>query len=122
MSVPTPSLRSLAEEKRTDPRLLRSPWRPAFCFSRADTRRYTSIMTTTAEEVLKEALQLSEGERARVAAELLASLEPDVETRDGEAWIAEVERRAQAAIGGLPGLSWNETRTRVEERVFRTRK
>src|SRR5881296_2861285 len=74
-------------------------------------------MTTTAEEVLKEALQLSEVERARVAAELLASLEPDVETRDGEAWIAEVERRAQAAIGGLPGLTWEDTRTRIEERI-----
>jgi Putative addiction module component len=79
-------------------------------------------MTTTAEEVLKEALQLSEVERARVAAELLASLEPDVETRDGEAWIAEVERRAQAAIGGLPGLTWEDTRTRIEERISRTRK
>jgi putative addiction module component (TIGR02574 family) len=72
-------------------------------------------MSTTAEEVLKEALQLSEHERARLAAELLASLDPDVETRDGEAWIAEVERRAQAAIGGVPGLTWDETRTRVEE-------
>jgi len=79
-------------------------------------------MTTTAEEVLKEALQLSEVERARVAAELLASLDPDVETRDGEAWIAEVERRAQAAIGGLPGLGWEDTRTRIEERISRTRK
>ena len=79
-------------------------------------------MTTTAEEVLKEALQLSEGERARVASELLASLEPDVEARDGEAWIAEVERRAQAAIAGVPGLSWDETRTQIEERISRNRK
>ena len=79
-------------------------------------------MPTTAEDVLKEALQLSEDERARVAAELLASLEPDVETRDGEAWIAEVERRAQAAIGGLPGVSWDKTRTLIEERISRTRK
>ena len=76
---------------------------------------------TTAEEVLKEALQLSEGERAGVAAELLASLEPDIERRDGEAWIAEVERRARAAIAGLPGLSWEETRTRVEKRIPRAR-
>jgi len=76
-------------------------------------------MSTTAEEVLKEALQLSENERARVAAELLASLEPDIETRDGEAWIAEVERRAQAAVAGVPGLSWDETRARVEERIGR---
>lgn len=79
-------------------------------------------MGSTAEEVLKEALQLSESERARVAAELLASLDPDVESRDEEAWIAEIERRAQAAIGGLPGLSWNETRARVEERISHTRK
>ena len=88
----------------------------------ADERRYTSVMVTTAEDVLKEALQPSEGERARVAAELLASLEPDVETRDGEAWIAEVERRAQAAIAGVPGATWGETRTRIEERISRTRK
>jgi len=79
-------------------------------------------MATTAADVLKEALHLFEGERARVPAELLARLEPDVETRDGEAWVAEVERRAQAAVGGLPGPSWDETRTRVEERASRTRK
>ena len=79
-------------------------------------------MSATAEELLKEALQLPEDDRARVAAELLASLEPDVETRDGEAWIAEVERRAQAAIAGLPGLTWDETRARIEERISRSRK
>jgi hypothetical protein len=61
-------------------------------------------MITTAQDVLKEGLHLSEDERARVAAEVRASLEPDVETRDGEAWVAEVERRAQAAVGGFPGL------------------
>jgi len=79
-------------------------------------------MSTPAEEILKEALQLSENERARVATELLASLDPDLETRDGDAWIAEVERRAQAAIDGAPGLTWDETRKRVEERIARTRK
>jgi hypothetical protein len=79
-------------------------------------------MATTVDDVLKEALQLPESGRARVAAELLASLEPDVETRDAEAWIAEVERRARAAMDGLPGLSWEETRTSVDERVSRSRK
>jgi hypothetical protein len=57
-------------------------------------------MATTAKDALKKALQLSEGERARVAAETLA----------------------RAAVEGLLGLSWDETRTRVEERVSRTRK
>lgn len=67
-----------------------------------------------AEEILKEALQLSESERARVAAELLTSLGPDVETHGGDARIAEVERRARAAIDSVPGLTWDETCTRVE--------
>ena len=74
-------------------------------------------MAATAEGVLKEALLLSEAERARLAAELLASLDPEVETRDEDAWIAAVERRAQAAIAGLPGRSWDETRKRVEGRT-----
>ena len=85
----------------------------------APRERYTAHMSTTADDVLKEALQLSERERARLAAELLASLEPDIETRDGEAWIAEVERRAQAAIAGVAGLTWDETRARVEQRIGR---
>ena len=84
--------------------------------------RYTSGMSTNADAVLKEALQLSESDRARIAAELLASLDPDVETRDSDAWILEVERRAQAAIDGDPGLSWHETRGRVEERLRHTDK
>jgi len=79
-------------------------------------------VATTAEELLREALQLPEADRARVAAELLASLEPDLETRDGEAWIAEVERRAREAIAGVSGLTWDETRKRVEERFPPTRK
>jgi putative addiction module component (TIGR02574 family) len=79
-------------------------------------------MGATADEVLKEALQLPEDERARVVAELLASLEPDIETRDDEAWIAEVERRAQPAVDGRPALTWEQTRIVVEGRVSRSRK
>jgi hypothetical protein len=79
-------------------------------------------VSTNADDVIKEALLLSEGDRARVAAALLASLETDVETRDSEAWIAEVERRAQATTDGLPGLEWDETRNRVDRRIARPRK
>lgn len=66
-----------------------------------------------AEQILREALQLSESERARVAAEFLTSL-GWVKSRAGDGWIAEVERRAQAAIDGVPALTWHE-----RERVFR---
>lgn len=75
--------------------------------------------TESADELLKRALQLPEDERVRVASELLASVDSDVETRGSDAWIAEVERRAQAALDGAPGLAWDETRARVEGRLRR---
>ena len=76
-------------------------------------------MTESADAILKDALRLPEEERVRVASELLASVGFDIETRDSDAWIAEVERRAQAALAGVPGVTWDETRARVEERLRR---
>ena len=38
----------------------------------------------------------------------------EVEKRDSDAWIAEVERRAQAALSGVAGLTWEETRAYIE--------
>lgn len=76
-------------------------------------------MASTAEDVLKQALQLSESERARVAAEMLASLDALPEDRDERAWVAEVERRGRAAVAGEPGLSWPETLEVVERRLGR---
>ena len=76
-------------------------------------------MADSADAILKDALRLPEEERVRVASELLASVEFDIETRDSDEWIAEVERRAHAALAGVPGLTWDETRARVEERLRR---
>ncbi len=53
-------------------------------------------MTKTAERLLEQALQLAPNERAKIAAELLSSLEQqdeDVKT----AWAAEIARRAADA-------------------------
>jgi putative addiction module component (TIGR02574 family) len=92
--------------------------------TKASTRTSSSArlpcMSHTATEILKEALQLSEDERARVAAELLASIEPAAEGRDQDAWVAEIERRARAAQSGAPSLGWDEIRSQIEER-FRGR-
>ena len=51
-----------------------------------------------------------------LVAELLASLEPDVpgEARSADEWVAEIERRARAAIAGAPGLDPAEARARRE--------
>ena len=53
-------------------------------------------MTKAAETLLEQALQLTPSERAKIAAELLSSLdEPDDDVKS--AWAAEIARRAADA-------------------------
>ena len=53
-------------------------------------------MTTDADKVLEEALQLAPKERAKIAAELLSSLD-DQDEDVKAAWAAEIVRRAADA-------------------------
>ncbi|TLY17461.1 MAG: hypothetical protein E6K69_02115 [Nitrospirae bacterium] len=78
-------------------------------------------MSPTTQKLLKDALRLSESERASLAAELLSSLEPHVSGRQRteKERLAEVERRARAALSGAPGLTWDETLKRVTDRLPR---
>lgn len=78
-------------------------------------------MATSADDLLKKALELNEPERARLVTELLSTLEPDSATRslsDSE-WIAEIERRARAALAGRRGIPWDEARKRIDDRFDR---
>lgn len=76
-------------------------------------------MSTTADRLFKEALDLSEDERAALAADILSTIPPDVpgEQRSAEEWIGAIEERAQAAINGQPGISWQEVRSEIEDRL-----
>ncbi|MFZ0887933.1 MAG: addiction module protein [Candidatus Binataceae bacterium] len=78
-------------------------------------------MSHSARKILAEALLLAEDERAEVVAQLLDSLRPagPSEARSDEDWIAEVERRARAALAGAPGLSWEQARAQVTEHLAR---
>jgi hypothetical protein len=79
-------------------------------------------MATDAARILAEALELTPEERALIASELLASLDPDVaggQDRDAD-WIAEIERRARAAIAGSPAVSWPEARAQILDRLSRS--
>jgi putative addiction module component (TIGR02574 family) len=75
-------------------------------------------MTSRAQQVLRDALELPLDERADVAAELLASLDDahaenpaDVEA----AWAAEIEKRARRVIAGeSAGIPWEDVRRRAE--------
>ena len=76
------------------------------------------VMASTADRLLGEALKLAPDERARIVAELLATLEPDVPgERDAREWVQEIERRARAALASSPGLSWTEARDQVRSRL-----
>jgi hypothetical protein len=76
-------------------------------------------MATDAARILTEALGLAPQERALIAVELLASLDPDVasgQDRDAD-WMAEIERRVRAAIAGGPAVSWPESRAQILDRL-----
>jgi len=82
---------------------------------------YARNMAQSAKKIVKQALLLPDKERAEVIAELLDSLPPSdpAESRSDEEWIAEVERRARAALAGSTGLSWEQARMEIAERLER---
>lgn len=59
-------------------------------------------MSLSVQKVLRDALRLSESERALLATELLGSLEVDIpsQQRTEKEWLIEVERRARAYRDG----------------------
>jgi hypothetical protein len=68
-------------------------------------------MSVNAARIRREALQLSEKDRA----DLLASLTPAANDDEVEiAWAAEIERRARRVLaGGSEGMDWNQARDRI---------
>jgi putative addiction module component (TIGR02574 family) len=76
-------------------------------------------MARAAAQVLREALELPEDERAGLVCDLLDSfgVPSSHSERSDEEWIAEIERRARAAIAGEPGLPWEEVRSSIERRL-----
>ena len=73
------------------------------------------------EELLAEALRLSRRERARVAEELLSSLEESDE-EVATAWAEELERRSRdVAEGRVQTTSWESVRTQIVKELERRR-
>ncbi len=77
-------------------------------------------MTSETETILREALALQDAERADLAAQLIASLDPpaagDPETIE-KAWGAELERRATRVLAGDPTEDWAIVRDRVADHL-----
>ena len=75
-------------------------------------------MARGTRELLAEALELPLDERAKMAADLLESLE-EAEADVEEAWAREIERRVAAARAGeLASTDWRMVLDRVEREVL----
>jgi putative addiction module component (TIGR02574 family) len=70
------------------------------------------------ESLKSEALKLSEASRAQLAAFLLESLEPPVESRSEQWWLEEAVRRdEELASGAVEGLPWDDVLARARARA-----
>ena len=75
-------------------------------------------MARGTRELLTEALELPLDERAKIAAELLESLE-EAEAGVEEAWASEIQKRVAAARAGkLASTDWRTVLERVEREVL----
>ena len=76
-------------------------------------------MSKSTAQLLKDALQLPEDQRATLVVELLDSLEPapPPHVRTDADWMAEIERRAREAQGGAPAVSWEDARRQALDRL-----
>ncbi|WP_437786555.1 addiction module protein [Sorangium sp. So ce1097] len=75
-------------------------------------------MADPTQDILAAALSLPEGERLKIASEVLASVEGPYDDTWSAPWIEEIERREQAARDdGSGGNEWAEVRARVLARL-----
>jgi len=76
-------------------------------------------MIKSPEKLLHDALELSSEERGELVLNLLDSLDADSpqESDKHERWLVEIERRAQNAVDGETGISWEQALTLVEQRL-----
>ncbi|MBK8994954.1 MAG: addiction module protein [Myxococcales bacterium] len=79
-----------------------------------------NVRPSNAEKVLSDALELTAQDRAKLAAALLASLDEGEDDDAGQAWAAEIERRAERVLsGGSQGAPWETVRERLLARLRR---
>ena len=76
-------------------------------------------MSKATDDVLADALRLEPDSRAKVAEELLASLDGPADPDAEAAWDAEIERRIVAIEAGTVRLeAWPEVKRRIEREVL----
>jgi putative addiction module component (TIGR02574 family) len=77
-------------------------------------------VTKAAQELLADALRLDTTDRAKLAAELLASLDGEPEEDVEAAWAEEVERRMdEIESGAVKLVPWEDVKRRVEKEILK---
>lgn len=85
-----------------------------------DSRATLGPVTKATSKLLEDALKLEVTERAKLASELLASLDAEANDDAEAAWAAEIEERAARARSGEdPGKPWPEVRERLKRDLKR---
>jgi putative addiction module component (TIGR02574 family) len=75
-------------------------------------------MSKDLTEVLRDASELSEQDRATLAGLLIESLETEADSGVEETWVAEIARRvAQLEAGDTKISPWEEVRQRLRDRL-----
>lgn len=75
-------------------------------------------MSAAARKLLQDALALPEDERVEVASEIIASLDGPADADWNEAWVAELDRRMDAAKArGQATVDWADARARILQRL-----
>ncbi len=77
------------------------------------------LMVAGIEEITQAALTLSPAERAKVASDLLASLDEaaDDPAEVDASWAAEIDRRARDVLSGeVEGIPWETVKAELAER------
>jgi putative addiction module component (TIGR02574 family) len=77
-------------------------------------------MTSSARKLLQDALGLPEEERLKLASEIIASVDGPGDADWDTAWLAELDRRAEAAKArGETASEWTDVRVRILKRLGR---
>jgi putative addiction module component (TIGR02574 family) len=77
----------------------------------------------TNKELHDRVLALPLEERARLAHDLIASLEAPAEEGAAEAWVSEIERRVrEAKDGSVKLVDWKDARARILKRLSAKKK
>ena len=76
-------------------------------------------MTKESRELLQQALRLPVQERAKLAVELIASVDGEADANAEAAWAKEIERRAENVLSGRSsGEPWEDVKARIERDIL----